>query len=422
MVPYINSCYLTLTSAFVYIVILNLQIISVSANNFVRSIPINCDKFDETNSEFNKRFINFLEKWRLPGASVTIMQNNKTILSCGYGWANIEEVKPIQPNSIFRIASVSKIITAIAILQLIEQNKLNYNDKAFLILSDLKPLNNKKINSDIYNVSILNLLQMSSGWASDRPEDYDPMFGPWSNIMLSQLNYQIPPTCDMAARMMMSEPFQFKPGTQFSYSNFNYCLLGLIINKLSKQIGPDGYESFINKNLLFPLKIYNTKLGSTQYNNQFLNEVKYYFTIESDTYTDIDRILDGLPYGQTDILKKNYAAGGWTSSSSDLAILLQTLHHNKILNPQTKNVMFNKPAFINDNSNYPTIGWDRVNITNEQYDLIKTGTFTGTKAFVLQKSNGASYVFLFNKKPIKGEEFNKELKEIINLIQINNAL
>jgi len=410
-INFILNFFYSLIFLFLIILIIYTEIPQTKAATIANSIPVNCKEISKANTKFNQRFLEFMKTWQIPGASIAVMQDNKMLLSCGYGWANLEKRQPMQADFLFRLGSISKTITAITILTLIEQNKLTLDDKVFIILSDLNPLNKSKPNPDIYKITIRNLLQMSSGWYTDRPQDYDPMFGPWSKEMLKQLNYQAPPDCETAARLMMSMPLQFSPGTKFSYSNFNYCLLGLIINKIIKQNGAAGYEIFIKQNLLSPLGINDMQLGSTRIEDKAAKEVTYYAE-------DKDGKLDGLPYGTTDILRKNYSDGGWISSSRDLAKILQALYNDQILNPTIKKIMLEKPRYTNKKSGYPAMGWDEVNFINGKRYISKIGSFTGTKTFILQSNNGISYAVLFNIKPPHGDQFIKQLREMLGLIKI----
>lgn len=383
-----------------------LSIQPIFAANFVRSMPVTCQVNTTSNSQFNQIFQEFLAKWKIPGATLAVMQDNKMLLSCGYGWKNIELHQPMPPNALFRLGSVSKTITALGILKLIEQNKLQLDTQAFKLLSELTPLNNSPVDPAIYKITIRNLLQMSSGWYSDRPEDYDPMFGPWSDSMLKTLDYHVPPACETAARLMMNEPLQFKPGTQFSYSNLNYCLLGLIITKITQT----DYESYIKQTLLSPLGIQDMKLGSTNVKNQDLKEVKYYAS-ENNVFQDIDRTLDGLPYSDTEILQKNYADGGWIASAPDLVTILQALFDNRLLSKKTETLMLQKPSYWDTETDYPAMGWDVVKHRDEKGYIQKTGSFTGTFAIIIQANNGMSYAVLFNTKPENFSDFNTELHE-----------
>jgi CubicO group peptidase (beta-lactamase class C family) len=225
---------------------------------------------------------------------------------------------------------------------------------------------------------------------------------------VAQLNGQTPPACETAARLMMSMPLQFVPGTKFSYSNLNYCLLGLIINKTIKQNGALGYENFIKQNFLLPLGISDMQLGSTQVDNKANKEVTYYAEDEAGAQ-------DGLPYSTTEILQRNYADGGWIASAPDLVKILQALYNNQILTPQTKKIMTAQPQYANKKSGYPAMGWDDISFINGKRYISKIGSFTGTETFILQSSDGVSYAVLFN---VKRQSIIEELKKILMLIAI----
>lgn len=371
-----------------------------------------------TPSAFDKRFVTFMRHWRVPGASVAIMRNDQLVFAHGYGWANAETRQPVTPDSLFRVGSVSKAITAITILKLVEEGRLKLDDKAFLLLSDLRPLNNRH-NPGIYQITVRNLLQMASGWQTNA---IDPMFGPWSVHMLTQLgdyNHEVPPDCETAARLMMGMPLHSKPGTQFSYSNINYCLLGLLTNKATNvPYSYQNYEAYVQQNILAPLGIIDMHIGDTLFQNRAPNEVKYYtypgFTSpdSSDLMTTLAKV-DGLPYSNSQILKKNFADGGWVASATDLAKLLQALGNRRIISSRLINVMTSKPTYkTHSKENYFAMGWSIKRINNGFY-WVKTGSFTGTYAVVIQGQNNTSYVALFNIKPSPRTTFLAQLQRIL---------
>lgn len=385
--------------------------IACHAATFVHTVPIHCSHISESNKFFNSKFIAFMQKWQVPGSSIAVMKNHEMVLSCAYGWANVNERKPMQPDSVLRIGSVSKTITALAIMQLVQAHQLDLDDKVFAVLDNLKPFSHSKVSPQIYQITLRNLLQMSAGWYTDRPQDYDPLIGPWSNDMLEKLHYQIPPTCVDAARVMMSMPLQFTPGSEYSYSNLNYCLLGLVINKVIHQSGAQAYLSYVQNHLLKPIGINDMQLGSTLYKNRAAKEVKYYFFGNKDLYTDIERVLDGLPYSHAKFLENNYADGGWIASAPSLVNILQAFYDQKIIPADLVETMLEKPSYAVNDSDHPGMGWDKIAFTNGQRYYTKTGSFTGTKAYVKQNAAGVSYAVLFNSKPEKGDEFIKQLDE-----------
>ncbi len=359
---------------------------------------------------FNQAYLQFLRRWQVPGSSVAIIKNDKFILASGYGWADIETRRPMTPDSVFRIASVSKAVTAVAIMKLAQEGKINLDSKVYYILNDLQPLTNSEPRSRIYAISVRNLLEMSSGWITDH--GIDPMLGAWSGRMHNQLQNQIPPDCRTAARMMMTIPMQYAPGTQYSYSNISYCMLGLIINKATGLSGAGGYEAYVQQQLLAPHGITSMRIGDNTPGRQQANEVSYYVCEpRCTTQPNIDSIHDGLPYGQTNLLQKNFSDGGWIASAPDLARFLHALGKHLILSSETMRVMTARPSF-QTRENYFAKGWSIKHINGHHF-MLKTGSFTGTEALVMLEDDGTAYAALFNAKPINRKLFLSQLQNML---------
>lgn len=377
-------------------------------------------------THFDQRFVNFMRHWRIPGASITIMRNNSLLFTRGYGYADLKTRTPVTPESLFRVGSVSKAITAVTVLKLIEDGKLHLDDSAFKILNDLRPLDHSH-NPNIYQISVRHLLQMTSGWQTDV---IDPMFGPWSSHMLNQLedsNADLPPDCSVAARMMMAIPLRFRPGTQFSYSNISYCLLGMLANKVTgNAYNYKNYEAYVQKNILAPIGIANMRIGDTLAQNRAPNEVSYYSNVDltTDPHDMLNTMakVDGLPYSNSQILKKNYSDGGWIASSLDLAKFIQAVNNHQILSSRSVDTMLGRPGYAvvrtKNKQNIPatsyfSMGWSVKRLDNHLY-WYKTGSFTGTYAVIIQRDDGTSYAAVFNTKPYQRSTFLTQLRRILS--------
>lgn len=362
-----------------------------------------------TATKFDIHFVNLMRAWRIPGATLVIVKHGKLITARGYGWSDIESRQPMQPNELFRIASVSKTITAATTLKLVEENKLSLDDKVFSILNDLRAPNTRAVNPALYQITVRDLLQMSSGWYTEGPGSLDPLFGPWSSRTIYQLGGKIPPDCIAATQLMMGRHLQFRPGTQYSYSNLNYCMLGLIINKVTGQpYSPISYENYVRTQILAPLGITDMRLGRSALYDRQPNEVKYY------NYPGFSALLniDSLPYSNNDLLQKNYADGGWIASAFDLAKFAQGLADYKILSPHMIQVMLARPAFQRNSSGYVAMAWTVKRIGDHVY-WGKHGSFTGTLAQVIQRDDGTSYVALFNTQPGQKFQFLAQVQKLL---------
>ena len=397
------------TSLALFFIIIPFNAEAFSSIPLTANIPITGENSIQEPPDFDRRIVQLLQRFQIPGAAVAIIKDNQIVLSHGYGWADIENQLPVQPNSLFRVASVSKAITAVAILQLIEQGKLNLESKVFDVLSDLRPLNNTLAKPHIKQITVRNLLQMSSGWYSSGSRNLDIMFGPWSSRIKQLLNYQVPPDCQTATQLMMALPTHYTPGTQYSYSNINYCMLGLILNRVTGSEGNVGYENYVQKQLLEPLGITDMHLGDTAWENRDAGEVKYYAYSGNE---EMEPNVDGLPYSYTQILKKNYADGGWVASALSLAKFAHAVGNSQLISSKMIQAMTTKPTFQTKVYSYFGMGWSIKYIHGHRY-MYKTGSFTGTSALIVHGDNGTSYAAVFNTKPYDRSRFYNQLESIL---------
>lgn len=395
---------------------------AVFSKTLHKKMPVSGQYVPEMKS-FDQAFSKLLKTWHIPGGSVAIMEKNKLFYARGFGWANLKTKETVQPDSLFRIASVSKAITAVAILKLIEQGKLNLNDKVFKVLNDLKPVNGKRINPKVYNMTVKHLLQMSSAWIPNGDRHFDPMFGPWSRYIVNIIGYDnLPATCKDTARMMMSFRLHGKPGSRYTYSNLDYCVLGLLVNKASgSPYGYKGYEQYVNHNILYPLNIKDMTIGSTQLKHKRPKEVTYYRYLGP-----IDISYQGvstyLPYGTIEILQKNFSNGGWVASATDLVKFVHDVSNGKVLSKKMQDMMLSRSRlYKKKNSKYFAMGW-KVKCNKGQCYWYQTGSFTGTNALVIRKSNGTAIAVMFNARPPiynMWKHFRPRLKKILKTVEVD---
>lgn len=348
---------------------------------------------------FEKEFTSFMRFWSIPGGSVTIIDSKgRLVYSRGFGWADMQARQPVQPSSLFRIASISKTFTSVSILKLAQNGQLNLNDRVFPLLN-LSPLPGYKANPKINTITILDLLHMSSGWFSSGIGHVDPIFGPWPKKMVAMMNSQLPATCYMTTRMMMSFPLRHKPGSSYAYSNLDYCMLGLIIDRVAgAPYDYLGYQNYVLNNLLMPLGISDMRIGGTLLTDRIANEVHYYRNAGEISAQELANSYY-FPYSNEQILRKGFANGGWIASSIDLAKFFYALHHGQILNKKYINIMTARPAFVGKKrKNYYTMGMQMYNSHGQIYWL-QTGSFTGTNAMVVIKPNGTTIAAVFNTRP-----------------------
>lgn len=167
----------------------------------------------------------------MPGAALLVVVNGKPIYKNGYGLANTGTKTRITAETNFRMASVSKQFTAMGILLLEKDGKLSVDEPLTQFFPDFNPLVGKK-------VRIRHLLMHTSGII-----DYEAVMNPKQQEQLLD--------ADVLTLIKNRDSLYFEPGTQFRYSNSAYCLLALIIERVSGK----SFASFIQQRIFKPLQM-----------------------------------------------------------------------------------------------------------------------------------------------------------------------
>lgn len=173
-----------------------------------------------------------------PGAAVIVVRDGKTLLRKGYGMADMELGVRVEPDMVFRLGSITKQFTAVAIMMLAEQGKLALTDDVTKFLPDY-PTGGKAI-------TVEHLLTHTSGIKS-----YTSMKS-WLSMWRKDFTVQ------ELIDLFKNEPADFAPGERWSYNNSGYILLGAIIEKVSGQ----SYEEFVRRNIFEPLGMKQSYYGS----------------------------------------------------------------------------------------------------------------------------------------------------------------
>jgi CubicO group peptidase (beta-lactamase class C family) len=232
-----------------------------------------------SNDYIDSTIVNFKEKWKIPGISIALAKDGRLIYAKAFGYADTLKKEPITTNSLFRIASCSKTITALGIMNLIEDNKINLHDTVFGEKGILNEILYRNIaDESVYSITVQNLLQHSVGWP-----DLD-IIG--DNEASYALNLPIPAGTEENIKYILLQKHEFTPSTQYRYSNFNYLFLGEIINKVSGK----KYEEFIQTEILNPIGVYTTVPAKSKFEGRATNEVVYYDYNNEKSYSAFDRV------------------------------------------------------------------------------------------------------------------------------------
>jgi len=303
---------------------------------------------------------------------------------------------------LFRIASVSKLITAAGVMKLQEQGALTLDTKVFGpngVLNDSIYL--KYRDKRIEMVTVRHLLEHSGGWTTRWG---DQMFMP--TIIARSLQKSLPVSKSDIIQFVLNKRMHFTPGQSSYYSNLGYVVLGEVIAKVSGM----EYEQYIKTNLLFPLGIFDMRIGGSHLHERAELEVKYYEPTPTFMVADHSGAEGEVlrTYGGNDMYALG-AAGGWIASSTDLMKLLLAIDgfdtYPDFLKAESVNTMVDT-----ESNNYGPLGWRRIR-NNAWY---RTGTLAGTSALMVRKDNGISYVVLFNTGSWKGPALANDILKMMD--------
>ncbi|MEP7373972.1 MAG: serine hydrolase domain-containing protein [Chitinophagaceae bacterium] len=176
---------------------------------------------------------------RLPGISVSIVQDQELLFSKGYGYADVEKKIPMTAETICSICSISKLFTSVAVMQLWEKGMLRLDDSLKALLP---PFNMKQQYAETMPITVRSLLTHSSGLPRESDYPY------WSSPKFYF------PTVDEMNNKLVDQQTLYPSSTYFQYSNLGMSLLGEIVSaKTSKT-----YSDYIEDNILKPLQLSNT--------------------------------------------------------------------------------------------------------------------------------------------------------------------
>jgi len=194
----------------------------------------------------------FMDTVHAQSATAAVSRGGKLLFSRGYGWMDAAHRKPTRPDTLMRSASCSKSVTAAAIRTLIRGGKLTPDTKAFPLLA-LQSTTAKPGDPRLNDITIEQLLAHKGGW--DRDQSFDPMFK--VRQVQQDLRLRTPACPADVVRWMLAKPLDFQPGERSAYSNFGYCVLGRVIEKVTDK----PYIEAVRQLVLDPAEIKDITLG-----------------------------------------------------------------------------------------------------------------------------------------------------------------
>ena len=310
----------------------------------------------------------FRRRFNAPGLSVAIARDGRTLYQQAFGVIGHDSREPLSTSHLFRVASVSKPITSAAIFSLIESGRLRSADTIFGSQGILgKKYGRQPYRPGIEQITIDHLLTHSSGgwdlW-------HDPMF---TNPEMNQ--------ADLISWALDHLPPQNPPGKVFAYSNFGYCLLGRVIEKITGQ----SYSSYVQNRVLGPSGIMGMHIARNLLRERAPEEVIYFGQKSAD---GLDHHDD--PY-RINVTRMD-SHGGWIATPTDLVHFASHVDGfdagRNILEPETIRTM-TTPSTIRPGY---ARGWN-VNAAGHWWHA---GDLAGTSAILVRTASRFCWAALTN--------------------------
>ncbi|MBR5856530.1 MAG: beta-lactamase family protein [Bacteroidales bacterium] len=312
----------------------------------------------------------YMIKHDVPGVSLAISKDESLVYKAAYGFADVSKEERVTSDYMFRLASMSKQHTSIAIMKLFEEGKLSLNDCVFGkdgILGEMLGDNIK--DSRARHITVQQLLEHTSGYSVDN------IFGGLSRYSGMTLK-------DRMVYLLENESLAYTPGTTHKYNNFGFSALGLVVEAVS---GKD-FETYLKEDIYSHSKesITNIRGGKNDAGNRFANEVVYYAQGSKDAYGN--NVEVGI------------AAGGIIASAPDLMKLMNMVDYGTnvpdLLKEETLDIMYK----ASEANNRYALGW-RVNypyITS--WASYHGGTLAGVCPIWARGHNNVNGVILCNSR------------------------
>lgn len=354
-------------------------------------------------------------KWNLPGMTVAVVRNGRLNIARGYGYADFDTRLGMQPDTRMRIASASKTFTAAAILHLVEEGKLSLDDRFLDVLTQYRVESGG--DPRLRSITIRQLLQHSGGW--DRAIHPEVLGSP---AVATALHVPAPATCTDTIRYMMGKRLDFDPGSRFAYSNFGFCILGRVVEKLSGK----RYEEYVRDEVLAPMDIHAMSIGRTMGDKRGPNEAHYYDFSQAPLERSVfpnGRLVD-RPYGAFAV-ESGDSAGGWVASSIDLTRFMSALDGTRanFLKPETVALLTAHPDLVTQNV---APGWNGTQNVDGWYGMglfiqpdsngltwWHWGNMAGTDSVMLRNAHGYAWAAVTNTMPENVGKFMADLDRLL---------
>ena len=293
-------------------------------------------------------------KQQIPGVSLAVVKDDKIVYAKGYGLANVELNAAVKPETIFQSGSVGKQFTAAAVLMLVEEGRINLDDKITKYFADAP---------DTWkNITVRHLLTHTSGLVNDfSMEDYRRDFSEAEIVKKAE-----------------TFPLDFQPGEKWSYSNIGYKLLGILIGKVTGKF----YGNFLQERIFKPLNMTTARIISEA--DIVPNRAAGYQLVKGELKNQ-DWVSPTM---------NTTADGSLYLTVYDMAKWDDALYGEKILKKTSLDAMWS-PVKLNNGKTYPYgFGWS-LGEANGHKIIEHGGAWQGFKSYIARYPNDKLTIIVF---------------------------
>ncbi len=382
----------------------------VSASGIGTSVVRPCDAAPSVTSSgvslpglepFDRTMEQFFAQHQPLGASLAVAYRGRLMYAQGFGHADLAGKRQVHPTTLFRIASLSKPITAVAVMRLVEEGKLALDQPIvpLLKLSFLPEDPQQWPDPRMAQITVRQCLQHTGGF--DKAVSGDPFA--MSQQVRKTLNASFPLSKEDVLRFALARKLDFPPGEKHAYANVGYLMLGQLIEAITGL----AYDQYVQEAVLTPMNIRRMRLARTLLKHRAPGEAQY-----RDTKRRTGRNVLGLsgvdpvpfPYG-IERIENLAAVGGWLASSVDMVRFTSGLFFpegDAILSRKSLETMLAPPPIegqkITGNQAYYACGWSVRQIADGElpWTCWHTGGLTGVSTLLVSRADGVSWCVLFN--------------------------
>jgi CubicO group peptidase (beta-lactamase class C family) len=318
--------------------------IATAISAVAQDVAVKVDEFIKTE----------MEKQKIPGVSLAVVKDGKPLIVKGYGFANLEHQVPVKPETIFQSGSVGKQFTAMAVMILVDDGKIDLDEKIGKYLGEVP--------ESWSNITVRHLLSHTGGM-TDYPRDFD---------------FRKDYTEDEILKRAKEIPVAFKPGEKWQYSNLGYVTLGIIIGKVSGKF----YGDFLQERVFKPLGMTTARI---------LNEADI-IPNRASGYRLVKGEVKHHDWVSPTI--NTTADGSLYLTALDMIKWDEALASGKLLKKTSYDAMWS-PVRLNDGKTYPYgFGWAVRNVNGKRV-IEHGGAWQGFKAHIGRYPDNKLTVIVF---------------------------